>query len=109
MLGAYAATKFAVRALTQTAALELAGSGITVNAVCPGTAETDMNEREWAIEMALTGSNRDEVRARYLADIPAGRFVTPEDVGQVVAWLATEATELITGQSICVNGATVLH
>ncbi|MCC6434236.1 MAG: SDR family oxidoreductase [Acidimicrobiales bacterium] len=109
LLGAYAATKFAVRALTQTAALELAGSGITVNAVCPGTAETDMNEREWAIEMALTGSNRDEVRARYLADIPAGRFVTPEDVGQVVAWLATEATELITGQSICVNGATVLH
>lgn len=109
LLGAYAATKFAVRALTQTAALELAGSGVAINAVCPGTAETDMNEREWAIETALTGSSRDEVRARYLADIPAGRFVTPEDVGQVVAWLATEATGLITGQSICVNGATVLH
>ncbi|MEZ5231813.1 MAG: SDR family NAD(P)-dependent oxidoreductase [Acidimicrobiia bacterium] len=109
LLGAYAATKFAVRALTQTAAIELAGTGITVNAVCPGTAETDMNEREWALEGALTGADRDTVRARYLADIPAGRFLTPDDVGEVVAWLATGATDFITGQSICVNGATVLH
>lgn len=109
LLGAYSATKFAVRALTQTAALELAGSGITVNAVCPGTAETDMNEREWALEMALSGAGRDEVRARYLADIPAGRFLQPADVGEVVAWIATAATDFITGQSICVNGATVLH
>ena len=78
-------------------------------AVCPGTAETDMNEREWALEGALTGADRDTVRARYLADIPAGRFLTPDDVGEVVAWLATGATDFITGQSICVNGATVLH
>src|SRR5258708_6960124 len=49
-LGGYAATKFAVVALTQTAALELADYGITVNAVCPGTAETAMNQAEWATE-----------------------------------------------------------
>lgn len=109
LLGAYAATKFAVRALTQSAALELAGRGITVNAVCPGTAETDMNESEWAIEVALTGASRDEVRTRYLADIPIGRFVTPHDVGETVAWLAADTGGMVTGQSICVNGATVLH
>lgn len=109
LLGAYAATKFAVRAMTQAAALELAPFGITVNAVCPGTAETAMNEREWALETALTGRDRETVRAAYLAAIPAGRFVQPDDVGETVAWLATEPTRFVTGQSICVNGATVLH
>ncbi|MFN0030195.1 MAG: SDR family NAD(P)-dependent oxidoreductase [Acidimicrobiales bacterium] len=109
LLGAYSATKFAVRAMTQTAALELAALNITVNAVCPGTAETDMNEQEWATEMHLTGHTRDTVRQRYLADIPVGRFVTPADVGEVVAWLATDPGGFVTGQSICVNGATVLH
>jgi meso-butanediol dehydrogenase/(S,S)-butanediol dehydrogenase/diacetyl reductase len=108
-LGGYAATKFAVVALTQTAALELARQGITVNAVCPGTAETAMNHAEWKAERSLTGLSTDEVRQSYLAQIPAGRFCTPADVGAAVAYLAGPGADFVTGQSICVNGGTVLH
>lgn len=109
MLGGYAATKFAVVGLTQTAALELAPSGITVNAVCPGTAETDMNQAEWTVQSKLTGDAEGDVRSEYLADIPLGRFVTPDDVGATVAWLASPGARSVTGQSVCVNGGTVLH
>jgi NAD(P)-dependent dehydrogenase (short-subunit alcohol dehydrogenase family) len=108
-LGAYATTKFAVVGLTQTAALELARDGITVNAVCPGTAETGMNVAEWETETSLTGQTVESVRASYLDAIPIGRFCTPEDVGAVVAWLAGPAAGFVTGQAVCVNGGTVLH
>jgi meso-butanediol dehydrogenase/(S,S)-butanediol dehydrogenase/diacetyl reductase len=108
-LGAYAATKFAVVGLTQVAALELAGARITVNAVCPGTAETDMVLAERADEARLTGATSAAIRASYLTGIPAGRFCTPADVGDLVAWLCGPAASYVTGQAICVNGGSVLH
>jgi meso-butanediol dehydrogenase/(S,S)-butanediol dehydrogenase/diacetyl reductase len=108
-LGGYAATKFAVVGLTQTAALELASAGITVNAVCPGTAETDMVMAERVSEMALTGSSADVVRRGYLDGIPAGRFCEPADVGAAVAFLASAGASYVTGQSICINGGSVLR
>lgn len=108
-LGAYAATKFAVVGLTKTSALELGSIGITVNAVCPGTAETDMVLAERANEVNLSGAAADDVRATYLAGIPAGRFCTPEDVGGLVAWLCGPSASYVTGQAICVNGGSVLH
>jgi NAD(P)-dependent dehydrogenase (short-subunit alcohol dehydrogenase family) len=108
-LGAYAATKFAVVGLTQTMALELASSGVTVNAVCPGTAETDMNLAEWATQCRLTGEELGDVQQQYLDDIPVGRFCTPADVGAAVAFLASERASFVTGQSWCVNGGTVLQ
>jgi NAD(P)-dependent dehydrogenase (short-subunit alcohol dehydrogenase family) len=110
-LGGYAATKFAVVGLTQAAAVELAPHGITVNAVCPGTAETDMVLAERASQVALSGGavDGDDVRASYLDAIPAGRFCTPADVGALVAWLCGPAAGYVTGQAICVNGGSVLH
>ncbi|HEY2304072.1 MAG TPA: SDR family oxidoreductase [Acidimicrobiales bacterium] len=108
-LGGYAATKFAVVGLTQAAALELAAAGITVNAVCPGTAETDMVLAERDSEVRLTRSSADEVRNRYLSAVPAGRFCTPEDVGALVSWLCSPAASYLTGQSICTNGGSILH
>jgi NAD(P)-dependent dehydrogenase (short-subunit alcohol dehydrogenase family) len=108
-LGGYAATKFAVVGLTKTAALELAPDGIMVNAVCPGTAETDMVFAERASEVALSGRSAEEVRRSYLAAIPAGRFCTPADVGGLVAWLCGGSADYVTGQAICVNGGSVLH
>ena len=108
-LGGYAATKFAVVGLTQAAALELAPSGVTVNAVCPGTAETDMVIAERVSEVALTGASADGVRSSYLDGIPAGRFCEPDDVGAAVAFLAGPGAAYVTGQSICINGGSVLR
>ena len=108
-LGVYAATKFAVIGLTQAAAQELAAENITVNAVCPGTAETDMVAAERDAESELTGASLDAVRAAYLAGIPAGRFCTPADVGGLVAYLASPGGAYVTGQAIAVNGGSVLH
>jgi meso-butanediol dehydrogenase / (S,S)-butanediol dehydrogenase / diacetyl reductase len=109
MLGGYAATKFAVVGLTQTAAIELAADQITVNAVCPGTAETDMVLAERSSEMTWSGRTADQVRQSYLQAIPAGRFCTPADVGALVAWLCGPTASYVTGQSVCVNGGSVLH
>jgi meso-butanediol dehydrogenase/(S,S)-butanediol dehydrogenase/diacetyl reductase len=108
-LGGYAATKFAVIGLTQAAAVELGPAGVTVNAVCPGTAETDMVLAERASESRLTGLSTSAVRDSYLDAIPAGRFCTPEDVGGLVAWLCSPAASYVTGQSFCINGGSVLH
>jgi meso-butanediol dehydrogenase/(S,S)-butanediol dehydrogenase/diacetyl reductase len=108
-LGAYAATKFAVVGLTQAAALELGEHGITVNAVGPGTAETDMVLAERRSEVAITGRSPEEVRASYLANIPLGRFCEPEDAGALVAWLAGESASYVTGQVFLINGGSVLH
>jgi len=108
-LGGYSATKFAVVGLTQAAAVELAADGITVNAVCPGTAETGMVMAERDREAELSASSAAQVRQAYLDAIPAGRFCTPEDVGNAVAWLCAPGASYVTGQAICVNGASVLH
>ncbi|MCU1466107.1 MAG: diacetyl reductase [Actinomycetia bacterium] len=108
-LGAYAASKFAVVGLTQAAALELGQHGISVNAVGPGTTETDMVFAERSSEVSITGDEADSVRASYLANIPLGRFCTPEDTGALVAWLVSPAAGYVTGQIICNNGGSVLH
>jgi NAD(P)-dependent dehydrogenase (short-subunit alcohol dehydrogenase family) len=108
-LGAYAATKFAIVGLTQAAALELGEHGITVNAVGPGTAETDMVMAERRSEVALTGKTTEEVRASYLDSIPLGRFCEPEDAGALVAWLASPVAAYVTGQVFLTNGGSVLH
>jgi meso-butanediol dehydrogenase/(S,S)-butanediol dehydrogenase/diacetyl reductase len=108
-LGAYAASKFAVVGLTQAAALELGPYGITVNAVGPGTTETDMVLAERRSEVGITGLAPDAVRAGYLENIPLGRFCAPEDTGALVAWLASPAAAYVTGQIVLNNGGSVLH
>ena len=109
LLGAYSATKFAVVGLTQAAAVELAPDGITVNAVGPGTAETDMVLAERRSEVSITGKGPDDVRADYLDAIPAGRFCDPADAGALVAWISGPDSSYVTGQTFLVNGGAVLH
>jgi len=108
-LGGYSATKFAVVGLTQAAALELGPAGITVNAVCPGTVETDMVMAEEEAEAELKGVSLEEVHRRLVDGVPAGRLCTVEDVGQMVAWLAGPDASYVNGQALCVNGGSVLH
>lgn len=109
LLAGYSATKFAVVGLTQAAALELAPYGICVNAVCPGTVETDMVLAEENAEAELTGSSTDLVRERLRGAVPAGRLCTVDDVAALVGWLASPEASFVTGQAICTNGGSILH
>ena len=110
---AYATSKFAVIGLTQASALDLAPHRITVNAVCPGSVNTDrMNY--WEAEQAKAkGMTLEEFRATIVADtgkgIPLGRMAEPEDVANLVAFLASDEAVHITGQAYNVNGGTLFH
>ena len=110
---AYSASKFAVIGLTQASAMDLAPHGITVNAVCPGPINTDRMsywERDQAAERGLT---QEEFRAQVVAAsadrTPLGRIAEPEDVANLVAFLAGPDSSLITGQSYNVNGGILFH
>jgi len=103
-LADYVASKFAVLGLTQAMAFELAPHGIRVNSVCPGFVATPMQTRELAWEAQLRGSDPETVKQMWIDDTPLARLQTPEDVAKVVAFLASEDAEFITGESISVNG-----
>ena len=107
---AYCASKFGVVGFTQVLALELAPAGITVNAVCPGAADTDRLDHLGRRE---DGSYDDALRAARIkqqgATIPLGRLATADDVVAVVAFLVSDAAEYLTGQSINVTGGSVMH
>lgn len=101
----YAASKFGVVGITQALAKELAKTGITVNAFCPGIITTDM----WAYNDAAWGKllgdyQPGELMAEWVAAIPMGRAGTGEDVAGLVAFLASEDAAYITGQTINVDG-----
>jgi NAD(P)-dependent dehydrogenase (short-subunit alcohol dehydrogenase family) len=103
-LADYVASKFAVMGLTQAMACELAPHGIRVNSVCPGFVATPMQTRELAWEAQLRGIDTESVKQMWIDDTPLARLQTPEDVAKVVAFLASDDAEFITGESISVNG-----
>lgn len=93
----YAASKAGVVGLTKTATRELAKKGITCNVICPGFIETDM-----------TRSVPEKVWDIMVSKIPAGRAGSPEDVGNLIAFLASDEASYINGQVIEVSGGMVL-
>lgn len=107
MLGAYCATKFAVRALTQVAAKEFAADGITVNAYCPGVVGTDMWTEIDARFAELTGAAKGATFDKFVGSIALGRAQTPQDVASLVSYLASPDSDYMTGQSILIDGGMV--
>lgn len=107
MLGVYCATKFAVRALTQSAAKEYASSGITVNAYCPGVVGTDMWVTIDERFAELTGAPKGETYQKFVDGIALGRAQTPEDVAAFVSYLAGPDSDYMTGQAGLIDGGLV--
>lgn len=109
LLGVYTASKFAVRGLTQTAAKELAEDNITVNSYNPGIADTGMWERldEGFREHSDEDLEPGEVFDSYAEQIALGRTQVPEDVANVVSFLASKDSDYITGQAFITNGGMI--
>ncbi len=95
MLGAYCAAKAGVILLTQSMALELGPSQIRVNAVCPGTVDTNLVNPNGMMD----GAMRDMV----LRDIPLGRLQTPEEIAASIVWLLSEDARGVTGEALNVS------
>jgi len=101
---AYVASKFAVRGLTQTVALELGKYGITANLYSPGVVKTPMWDAIDEVVTAHENKPRGSQFAKMLPSIALGRTAVPEDVARVVSFLASEDSAYVTGQSIIVDG-----
>jgi NAD(P)-dependent dehydrogenase (short-subunit alcohol dehydrogenase family) len=107
-VAAYVAAKHGVVGLTRAVAMETARSGITVNAVCPGYADTDMLRASVAGIAARTGRGEDEVIGGFAAGNPQGRLVRPEEVAAAALFLCGPDAGAMTGQAIAVAGGEVM-
>jgi NAD(P)-dependent dehydrogenase (short-subunit alcohol dehydrogenase family) len=107
-MGAYVATKWALIGLTRQLALEYAPS-IRVNCVAPGTVDTDEMDKTFARRDALAGTESGTAKAKRVAALPLQRQGQPEDIGRAVAFLASDAADWVTGQTINVDGGQVMN
>jgi enoyl-[acyl-carrier protein] reductase III len=96
------ASKAALESLTRYLGVELITKRINVNAVSPGVVETD------ALNHFASMGNQDAILQNFIAQVPAGRLITPEEVAEVVAFLCTPAAAMIVGQTIAIDGGYTL-
>ena len=107
---AYVAAKHGIIGLTKSVSIELAGHGITCNAVCPGTVLTPIIERQIAQQAQVTGLPEDQVlKAVFLEKMPTGRLIGPKEVAAAIAFLCSDAAASITGAVLPVDGGYTTH
>lgn len=104
---AYCAAKHAVVGLTRALALEVAQSGVTINAVCPGYSDTDLVCGALERLQEKTGRERSDLLGEFTRHNPLGRLIRPEEVADTVVWIAGAGASAITGQAIAVAGGEI--
>lgn len=103
-IAAYAASKHAVLGLTRSAAHEVGGRGVTVNAVCPGYVDTEMTRRSVARIVEKTGLSESEARDALVGGSPQERLITPAEVAHAVLCLCAEGAGAINGEALVLDG-----
>jgi NAD(P)-dependent dehydrogenase (short-subunit alcohol dehydrogenase family) len=107
-IAAYCAAKHGLIGLTRALAREYARSPVTINAVCPGYADTDIVTRAVAGIAAKTGRSPGAALAELVSHNPQGRLVQPREVAETVAWLCLPSSASVSGQSIVVAGGELM-
>jgi len=105
---AYCAAKHGLIGLTRALALEIAKSGVTVNAVCPGYADTDIVRGAVDNIVAKTGRSKEEALAQLTSHNPQGRLIQPAEVAEAVIWLCRPESASVTGQAIAIAGGEIM-
>ena len=103
-IAAYSAAKHALMGLTRSAAAEVAGSGVTVNAVCPGFVDTEMTTESLDRIIAKTGRSREEALAAALASAGQSRLITADEVALAVAALCADRADSPNGEAVVLDG-----
>ena len=101
---AYSATKWGLRGITKSVALEAGPYNINVNDVCPGIVEGPRVDNTFRVKSQRSGKTVDQERKESAADYALRRFSTPQDVAEVIAFLCSDKSRQITGQDIAVDG-----
>ncbi len=106
-IAAYTASKHAAIGLTRSIAMEVAGTGVTANSICPPYVRTEMTAATIANIVERTGMTEAEAEDALTADTALGRLLEPEEVAHVVAFLANDDSGAINGQSIVLDGGDI--
>ena len=105
---AYCAAKHGLIGLTRALAMEVAKSGVTVNAVCPGYTDTDIVSNSVTNIVSKTDRTAEQALSELLVHNPQGRLIAPAEVAAAVGWLCLDTAQSITGQSIAIAGGELM-